>query len=204
MSWMIAEKILNEIRSWKMIVTLYPFQGMKFQLMIMIARYYHKSDWIFWGWTMIELPIFVPQKSNTTHFEGLGVTKISTSWFLVDAASSAMSVPTFTSSMRIQTCQPHLHVLCVEKKSKKLSNSEEDKRILLTNLAENTFYTILPISKNNYLHLENGSDLLPFYSYDFWNLKNGSTLLPSSRLELGWFCHYLSHQFCYFLGPSST
>ena len=75
---MIAEKILNEIKSWKMIVTLYPFPGMKFQLMIMIARYYHNSDWIFWGWTMIELPIFAPQKSNTTHFEGLGVTKIST------------------------------------------------------------------------------------------------------------------------------
>ena len=74
---MIAEKILNEIKSWKMIVTLYPFPGMKFQLMIMIARYYHNSDWIFWGWTMIELPIFAPQKSNTAHFEGLGVTKIS-------------------------------------------------------------------------------------------------------------------------------
>ena len=78
MSWMIAEKILNEIKSWKMIVTLYPFPGMKFQLMIMIARYYHNSDWIFWGWTMIELSLFAPQKSNTTHFEGLGVTKIST------------------------------------------------------------------------------------------------------------------------------
>ena len=88
------------------------------------------------------------------------------SWFLVDAANSAMTVPTFTSSMRILTCRANLYVLCAEKKSNKLSNSMEDKRIL-TNLVENIFYTILPIFKNYYFHLENGSDVLPFYRNDF-------------------------------------